>query len=87
MIAHIEDCINPTFDGNLSWRSISSCTLDSDEGLENWKHRLHELSVRGCVRITKSLHWIGSEVCELPHFEGLSDAETFFVKLEIVVVK
>jgi len=32
-----KDYINPTTDGNLIWRSISSCTSNSDEGLENWK--------------------------------------------------
>jgi len=31
----VEDYINPTTDGNISWRGISSCTSDSDEGLEN----------------------------------------------------
>jgi hypothetical protein len=28
-----EDYINPTVDGMLSWRSISSCDLESDTGL------------------------------------------------------
>jgi hypothetical protein len=32
---HEEDYINPTADGMLSWRSISSCASDSDTGLEN----------------------------------------------------
>jgi hypothetical protein len=32
---HEEDYINPTADGMLSWRSISSCASDSDKGLEN----------------------------------------------------
>jgi hypothetical protein len=32
-----EDYINPTADGMLSWRSISSCASDSDTGLENWQ--------------------------------------------------
>ena len=30
-----EDYINPTTDGNLSWRSVSSCTSNSGEALEN----------------------------------------------------
>ena len=30
-----KDYINPTVDGVLSWRSITSCALDSDTGLEN----------------------------------------------------
>ena len=31
-----EDYINPTTDGVLSWRSITSCVTDSDIELENW---------------------------------------------------
>jgi hypothetical protein len=27
--------VNPTADGVLSWRSITSCVFDSDTGLEN----------------------------------------------------
>jgi hypothetical protein len=30
-----EDYVNPTIDGVLSWWSITSCTTDSDTGLEN----------------------------------------------------
>ena len=33
-----EDYINPTTDGNLSWKSASSCTCNSREALENWKN-------------------------------------------------
>ena len=28
--------INPTIDGKLSWWSVSSCSLDLGESLENW---------------------------------------------------
>jgi hypothetical protein len=35
--ARDEDYINPTADELLSWWSITSCTTDSDTGLENWK--------------------------------------------------
>ena len=38
-----KDYINPTVDGNLSWRSISYFTSDSDEGFINWQQRLHEV--------------------------------------------
>ena len=31
-----DDYVNPTTDRNLSWHSISSCTLDSGEAFENW---------------------------------------------------
>ena len=48
-----EDYINPTADGNLSWRSVSSCMSDSGEALENWKNRVLEVSMRRCARITR----------------------------------
>ena len=38
------DYINPTVDGTLSY--ASSCALDSEEGLGNWKNRMHEISGR-----------------------------------------
>ena len=41
-----EDSVNPTADGNLTWKCESSCTLDSGEALENWQKRLHEVSSR-----------------------------------------
>ena len=40
-----EDHISPTTDGNLSWKCASSCTSNSIEALENWKNRLHEVSM------------------------------------------
>ena len=33
----IYDYINPTTDGKLIWRSVSSCSSDSGEALENWQ--------------------------------------------------
>ena len=48
-----EDYINPTTDGNLSWKSASSCTSDSGEALENWKNRIYEVSMRRCTRVTR----------------------------------
>jgi len=60
--ARTKDYINSTIDGNLSWRRISSYTSDTKEGLENWQQRLHEVSIRICACITRSLRWIGMEV-------------------------
>lgn len=84
---HTKGYINPTANGNLSWHSINSCTSDSEEGLENWQQRLHEISTRRCARITKSLHWIGTKICELPHFDGLTNVTTFFMEFETVIVE
>jgi hypothetical protein len=35
LIARQQDYINPIADGNLSWRSESACSSDSEEALEN----------------------------------------------------
>ena len=50
-----EDDLNPTMDGNLSWKSASSCTSNSGEALENGKNMLHEVSMRRCTRVTRSV--------------------------------
>jgi len=34
-----------------------------------------------------NISWIGSEVCELPHYDGLTDIATFLVEFENVVVE
>ena len=47
--------IGPAVDGNLRWKCMSSCTFDSREALENWKNRLHEVSMRRCARVTMSM--------------------------------
>jgi len=65
-----EDHISPTVDGNLSWKRMSSCTSDSGEALENWKNRLHEVSMRRCARVTRSVRWVETESRELPTYEG-----------------
>ena len=50
-----EDYINLIVDGNMSWKSASSCTSDLGEALENWQNILHEFSTRRCVRVTRSV--------------------------------
>ena len=40
------DYVNPTVNGNLSWRSASSCISDLGKALENWQNRFHEVSMR-----------------------------------------
>ena len=74
--------VNPTGDGMLSWRCESSCMSDSDVGLENWQHCLHEVLGRRLARITKTLRWIRSEVSILPIFDGLSDVRIFVQEYE-----
>ena len=62
MIVTLNDYINSTTDGMLSWHCARYCMSDSKEGLENSNNRLHEILGRRCARLTKSLHWIGTEV-------------------------
>jgi hypothetical protein len=52
MTARMEDYVNPTMDGALSWRSLGFFTSDSKDGLDNWQERIHEVSTRICVHIS-----------------------------------
>ena len=65
-----EDHISLTADGNLSWKCTSSCTSDSGEALENWKNRLHEVSMRGCERVISSVRRVETKSRELPTYES-----------------
>ena len=56
--------------GNLSCKCASSCTSDSGEALENWQNRLHEVSMRRCARVTRSVQWVETESRELPAYES-----------------
>jgi hypothetical protein len=66
----MDDYINPTVEGVLSWRIISSCASDLEEALEHWQQRLHEVSTRRCAHITHTLCWIGAEVCDPLKYDG-----------------
>jgi hypothetical protein len=55
MTTFMDDYVNSTADGVLSWRSIKSCASDLEEGLGKWKHRLREVSMRRCAHITHLL--------------------------------
>jgi hypothetical protein len=82
-----EDYVNPTADGVLSWRSITSCASDSDTGLENWQQRLHEVSTRRCARIDRAIRWVGTEIREPPSFHGVNDLEEFLTRYENEVLE
>ena len=66
-----EDYFHHTIDGKLGWHSASSASSDSDDSLENWKNRLHEVSFRKCGLITQSLRGVATETVEFPIYEGL----------------
>ena len=53
--------------------------------MKNWQNQRHELSGRHCAHLTKSLHWIGSEVSQIPTFSGFSQVKEFLTKYELQV--
>ena len=65
----------------MDWKCDSSCMTDSDEGLENWQHRLYELHGHRCTRITKSLRWLGSQTRTIPIFDGSTDPKLFIEQI------
>ena len=52
--------------------------------MENWKIRLHEVSMRRCASITKSLCWIRIEVCNPSMYDGLMNLDYFIFEFEIL---
>ena len=85
MTARQHDYINPTTDGNLRWRSGNACSSDSKEELENRQIFFYEFSTRRCARLTREVHWIDTEVSNMPTFDGLNNLETFLLEFEEVV--
>jgi hypothetical protein len=79
------DYINPTTYGNISWRSESACSSDLEDALENWQNMMYEVSTQRCARITKAVHWISTEVRNLPTFDGLNHIDTFLSEFEKIV--
>jgi hypothetical protein len=49
--------------------------------------KMYEVSVQRCARLTKEVHWIGTEVSNLPTFDGLNQLETFLLAFEVVPVQ
>lgn len=53
--AHDQDWVNPTPDERISWECDSSCTSDSDEEIEKWQDRFHEVTMLNCNMMVRSL--------------------------------
>ena len=82
-----EDYVHPTTDEELGWWSSSYTSLDSDDALENWKNLMHEVSIRKCSLITRSLCRVTTEIVELPTYEGIPDLYEFLVEFEYKVLE
>jgi hypothetical protein len=46
IMGHKDDYVNPTKNGELSWRSVKSYDIDSEDDMERWQHKLYEVSTR-----------------------------------------
>ena len=66
-----KDYINPTADGELGWRSAISASSDSNDALENWQNRMHEVSFIKCGLIMQSLRHVVTKIIDFPIYEGL----------------
>ena len=79
--------MNPIADGWNTWDRESSYTSDSDEELEHWQNRLHEVTTLGYNMMTQSLHCVPSEVWNLPTYDGLNDVDVFLDAFEREVLE
>ena len=79
--------IHPTADGELGWQSTSFASFDSDDALENWKNRMHEVSFRKRGIISQSLCHVTTEVVELPTYKGILELSMFLMELEEKVLE
>ena len=46
---------------------------------------MYEVSMQRCARLTKAVRQIGTEVSNLPTFDGLNNLETFLFEFEGIV--
>ena len=69
--------MNPITDGRITWDHESSCTSDPNEELEHWQNRLHEVTTLSYNMMTRSLHYVSSEVRNFPTYDGLNDVDIF----------
>jgi hypothetical protein len=54
--------------------------------MENWQNNMYEVSVQRCARLTREVRWIGTDVSNMPTFDGLNHLETFLLEFEEVVL-
>jgi len=48
-----EDYVNPTTDGELSWRSVCSYDMDLEDAMTRWKNKLYEVSTKSVYESLK----------------------------------
>lgn len=55
IMEHDQDWVNSTANGRISWECKSFYTSDSDEKIERWQNRLHEVTMMNCNMMIRSL--------------------------------
>ena len=53
------------------------------EELEHWQNQLHEVTMLRCNMMTWSLHYVSSEVQNLPTYDGFNDVDVFLDVLSL----
>jgi len=76
------DWVNPTTDGRISRERESSSTSDSDEEIERWQNRLHEVTTLIYNMMTRSLHCVSMEIMDMHTCDGLSEVDAFINRFE-----
>lgn len=74
--------MNLTVDGRISWEHESSYTSDLDDEIERWKNWLHEVTTLNCNMMTRLLHYVSTEVRDLPNYDEVSHMDEFLNKFE-----
>ena len=69
-------------DGVLCWEMDNECFFDTNVEIENWKNRLHDVSMLRCLQVTKDFRCISSEVRDLPYFYGYDNIKEFLRAFE-----
>ena len=77
--------MNSNADGRISWERDNSCTSDSDEEVECWKNRLHEVTTLNCNMMIRSLRCVMTEAKELPTYDGVTAVDEFLDNFESAV--
>ena len=65
--AQDEDRVNPMDQGMLYWEKDIECFSDSDEELENWQRRFHEVLVLRSLQTIRNFHRISTTERTLPY--------------------
>lgn len=60
---------------------------DSDEEVERWKNRLHEVTTLNCNMMIRSLHQVTTEVRMLPENDDTTNGEEFVDRWGTMVQK